>query len=70
MDAGHLLAAMGSGILKRITDDPGAGFSGDDLGCVNRIIINFLLYSYIEILGILPEDHHVHIVKWCFYCGT
>ena len=61
VDTGHLLSPMILRILKSVTNNSCARFSGDDLLCVNGIFIDLLLHTDIEILGVLPENHHIHI---------
>ena len=67
MYAGHFFSAMCPCILKCITDNPGTGLSGDNFRCMNRIFINLLFHTHIQVFRVFPENHHIYIVKWRFH---
>ena len=63
MNTGNLFPSVGPGILKGIPADARAGLPGDDLGSIDRILVDLLLHTHIQILRVLPENHHVNLLK-------
>ena len=68
MYTSHFFSAMCPCILKCVTDNSGAGFSGDNFRCMNRIFIDLLFHTHIQVFRVFPENYHIHIMKWCFHC--
>ena len=63
MYAGHFFPVMSLRILKRITNNAGTCFSRNNLGCMNRILIDLLFHANVKVFRILPENDHVNIME-------
>jgi hypothetical protein len=59
-EAGHGPAAVGPGIVEGVADDPLRARPGDQLQALVDLLRLPVLDARIEVLLVLPHDHHVH----------